>query len=211
MSPTMMMKMSIRHYTVITLKCREEVNDNVHRKTKKKKKNRVNRERVASEVDTNKLYEKQEENALHSDDQGDRDMDQPSYDQGQSQGNDYGGKFAPGYDEENIPSKKIVDPDTNADAFQDTSFRCHHKRLHSHISFYLIPQEREHVYNFEHDSNLGSPLHELAIEDDKSSTSGEETTLDIIKERVGIVPSSYPETAISKGDAFSLYNTNQGV
>ena len=33
---------------------------------------------------------------------GDRDMDQPSY------------------DEENIPSKKIVDPDTNADAFQDS-------------------------------------------------------------------------------------------
>lgn len=29
--------------------------------------------------------------------------------------------------------------------------------------------------------------------------------------QVGIVPSPYPETAISKGDAFSLYNTNQGV
>ncbi|KAH0905232.1 hypothetical protein HID58_044735 [Brassica napus] len=26
----------------------------------------------------------------------------------------------PSYDEENIPSKKIVDPDTNADAFQDS-------------------------------------------------------------------------------------------
>lgn len=37
----------------------------------------------------------------------------------------------------------------------------------------------------QHDSNLGSPLHELAIEDDKSSTSfGEEASLDIIKERV---------------------------
>ncbi|KAG2244095.1 hypothetical protein Bca4012_091605 [Brassica carinata] len=29
-------------------------------------------------------------------------------------------RFAPGYDEENISSKKIVDPDTNADAFQDS-------------------------------------------------------------------------------------------
>ncbi|CAH8309834.1 unnamed protein product [Eruca vesicaria subsp. sativa] len=61
------------------------------------------RERVASGVDPNKLYEKQEENALHSDDQGDVDMDQPSY------------------DNENIPSKKTVDAaDTNADAFQDS-------------------------------------------------------------------------------------------
>ncbi|KAL0744598.1 hypothetical protein Bca4012_086111 [Brassica carinata] len=65
------------------------------------------RERVASGVDPNKLYEKQEENALHSDDQGDVDMDQPRS------------------DEENIPSKKtvdadVVDADTNADAFQDS-------------------------------------------------------------------------------------------
>ncbi|KAF8059781.1 hypothetical protein N665_1224s0021 [Sinapis alba] len=63
------------------------------------------RERVASGVDPNKLYEKQEENALHSDDQGDVDMDQPRS------------------DEENIPTKSVdadVDADTNADAFQDS-------------------------------------------------------------------------------------------
>ncbi|CAF1794838.1 unnamed protein product [Brassica oleracea] len=60
------------------------------------------RERVASGVDPNKLYDKQEENAAHSDDQGDVDMDQPSN------------------GEENVPSKKTVDADTNADAFQDS-------------------------------------------------------------------------------------------
>ncbi|CAH2055262.1 unnamed protein product [Thlaspi arvense] len=61
------------------------------------------RERVARGVDPNKLYEKQEENALHSDDEGNTDMDHPSH------------------DEENIPSKSVdVDADTNADAFQDS-------------------------------------------------------------------------------------------
>ncbi|CAA0381136.1 unnamed protein product [Arabidopsis thaliana] len=66
----------------------------------KRVKNCINelRERVASGVDPNKLYEKQEENTVPSDDQ---DMDQPSH------------------DEENIPSKS-VDADTNADAFEDS-------------------------------------------------------------------------------------------
>ncbi|XP_056842193.1 uncharacterized protein LOC108863311 isoform X2 [Raphanus sativus] len=66
------------------------------------------RERVASGVDPNKLYEKQEDNALLSDDQGDVDVDMDQ----------------PRSDEENIPPKKRVDADvdadTNADAFQDS-------------------------------------------------------------------------------------------
>ncbi|KAL1211430.1 hypothetical protein V5N11_023448 [Cardamine amara subsp. amara] len=62
------------------------------------------RERVACGVDPNKLYEKEEENTLPSDDQGNQDMDQPSH------------------DEENIPSKSadVVDTDTVDDPFQDS-------------------------------------------------------------------------------------------
>ncbi|ESQ49833.1 hypothetical protein EUTSA_v10021242mg [Eutrema salsugineum] len=62
------------------------------------------RERVASGVDPNKLYDKQEENAVPSNNnQGNTDMDQPSH------------------DEEDIPSQSVdADADTNADAFQDS-------------------------------------------------------------------------------------------
>ncbi|XP_010485611.1 PREDICTED: TIMELESS-interacting protein-like [Camelina sativa] len=68
----------------------------------KRVKNCINelRERVASGVDPNKLYEKQEENTgPYDDDQGNLDMDQPSH------------------DEENIPSRSV---DADVDAFQDS-------------------------------------------------------------------------------------------
>ncbi|XP_010463708.1 PREDICTED: TIMELESS-interacting protein-like [Camelina sativa] len=74
----------------------------------KRVKNCINelRERVASGVDPNKLYEKQEENTgPYDDDQGNVDMDQPSH------------------DEENIPSRSVdvdADVDPNVDAFQDS-------------------------------------------------------------------------------------------
>ncbi|XP_010501789.1 PREDICTED: TIMELESS-interacting protein-like [Camelina sativa] len=70
----------------------------------KRVKNCINelRERVASGVDPNKLYEKQEKNTgPYDDDQGNLDMDQPSH------------------DEENIPSRS-VDVDADVDAFQDS-------------------------------------------------------------------------------------------
>ncbi|CAA7038535.1 unnamed protein product [Microthlaspi erraticum] len=61
------------------------------------------RERVAKGVDPNKLYDKQEENDVPSNDPVNLEMDLPSD------------------DEENIPSKSVdADADTNADAFQDS-------------------------------------------------------------------------------------------
>ncbi|KAG7575750.1 Zinc finger CCHC-type [Arabidopsis thaliana x Arabidopsis arenosa] len=69
----------------------------------KRVKNCINelRERVASGVDPNKLYEKPEENTGPYDDLDNLDMDQS------------------GHDEENIPSK-TVDANTNADVFEDS-------------------------------------------------------------------------------------------
>ncbi|CAN8260613.1 unnamed protein product [Cochlearia groenlandica] len=71
----------------------------------KRVKNCINelRERVATGVDPNKLYEKQENNTAPSDDQGNLGMDQPSHDE----------------EEDNIPLKS-VDVDTNGDDFQDS-------------------------------------------------------------------------------------------